>query len=284
MRCFDHEKVRLSYIAAQVNTIDLKVELAIAESMRIYKHSVRTSLFSGIAPGGATTTRLTVAAVVCQKVVNCFGVPGVSTQTIQQIVKAVVWDDVKHGMSVFGAEVLATGGLVAGATVIFLPLILVSGTINAFIVTPATGRLLLMLACDVILILVQAFKESIKKCIGQPRDKDIEAAAHAYRKISKKVHREVKDVVPKNMIKNFKYDKIGNNFRAVIERYVQEVTKGIDLSKLRINDREDDDSDSSTVLSDHDPLNDFLNPAMTSTSTFRSYRTFQDTLNPKKEF
>ncbi|KAL9079902.1 MAG: hypothetical protein Q9157_001241 [Trypethelium eluteriae] len=285
LRCFDHEKVRLSYIAAQVNTIDLKVELAIAESMRVYKHTMRTSVASGIIPGGATTTRLTVAAVVCQKVVNCFGVPGVSVQTIQQIVKTVVWDDVKNNLAVFGAELVAFGGMAAGTTVILLPLVLVTGAINAFVVPPATGRLLLMLACDLILILVQAFKESINKCIGQPRDKDIERAAHAYYKISKKVHREVKDVVPKNMIKNFRYDKISNKFKTIVETYVEEVTKGIDMSKLRINNRDDDDSDSDSApdVKDDDSVADYLKPAMTSTSTLVSDHNSWDTPVHKKE-
>lgn len=38
-RCFDYEKVRMMYVAAQVVRIDLKVDLAVLKTMLIYKKS-----------------------------------------------------------------------------------------------------------------------------------------------------------------------------------------------------------------------------------------------------
>ncbi|KAI9783461.1 MAG: hypothetical protein M1816_001385 [Peltula sp. TS41687] len=100
LRCFTDEKVRMIYIAAQVNRIDIKVEVAIAEIMRIYRHSIGTAASFSMVPTGPSTNRITVAAVVCQKIVSCFVVPTVSFETVLEIVKAVIWDDVGHNVQI----------------------------------------------------------------------------------------------------------------------------------------------------------------------------------------
>lgn len=159
MSCFDHDKVRLVYIASQVTRIDLKVDLAIAETMQIYKHTVRSALLAGYVPGGASTTRITTATVLCKAIISCFGLPRLSHETILEIVKSVIWDDMGHNVSVLFAEGMAITGLVLTLVSggVFAPAIALAGAINTPIVVPATTRLFLMLACDVILILTQAW-------------------------------------------------------------------------------------------------------------------------------
>jgi hypothetical protein len=133
--------------------------MAIAETMRIYKHTVRSALAFGLFPGGSSATRLAVATVVCKAIITCFGLPTVSAKTILEIVDSVIWEDMGHNFSVLFADGIAATGLVftifSGG--LLTPIMLAAGAINAPIVVPATTRLFLTLACDVILILVRAW-------------------------------------------------------------------------------------------------------------------------------
>ncbi|KAF8851319.1 hypothetical protein BDZ45DRAFT_730994 [Acephala macrosclerotiorum] len=248
LSCFNHDKVRLVYIASQVTRIDLKVDMAIAETMRIYKHTVRSALASGFVPGGSSTTRITVATVVCKAIITCFGLPGVSPKTILEIVDSVIWEDMGHNFSVFFAEGIATTGLLmtilSGG--LLAPVMVASGAINAPIVVPATTRLFLMLACDVILILIRAWKESTNKCIVQPLKRDIEQAAHAYRQISKSVHKKIKKVVPRhNIIKSFQANRVKESFEEIIysykDKFTSDIGQGTHVKVLGVEDDSDDD-------------------------------------------
>ena len=225
-RCFDHVKVRKLYIAAQVTRIDLKVELASTETMRLYRRIVRSAAGSTFVPLASSVNRVTVAILVCKAIVACFGTPTVSAVTIQEIVKSVVWDDLEHSFSMVFAEGLAVIGV--GGSILFAgaPLFLASGVVNMTFAVPATARLFLMLACDVILILTRAYKSCTDKCLGQPLKKDIENAAFAYRNISKEVHRAVKDLLPRvNLVGAFKAKKIEIGFEEILEKYKREFTE-----------------------------------------------------------
>jgi hypothetical protein len=87
---FNHDKVRLVYITSQVTRIDLKVDLAIAETMRIYKHTVRSALASGFIPGGASTTRITTTTMLYKAIITSFGLPRVSHKTVLEIMNSVI--------------------------------------------------------------------------------------------------------------------------------------------------------------------------------------------------
>ena len=227
-RCFDHEKVRMQFVAAQVTRIDLKVDLAIIEAMRVYKNAVTSAATIACIPTASSTNRVTVAVVVCKAIVACFGVPGVSAKAIQEIVKCEVWDDMGHNVNVFFAESIAVVGAVG--TLIFggAPLFLAASAINIPFVVPATARLVLMLACDMILILSRAYKDCIDRSVRQPLTQDIDRAAIAYRRISKVVHREIKDLIPQtNVIKTFRAAKILVEFREIVEKFKVQFTEGI---------------------------------------------------------
>ena len=74
--------------------------------------------------------------------------------------------------------------------VIHAPVTLAAGVVRASSSTPATARLVLMFACDTILILSRAFQLSSAKLL-QPGKADIAAAAVAA------VQKETSDVVHK---------------------------------------------------------------------------------------
>ena len=221
-RCFDHEKVRACYVAAQVADVGLKIDLATKDVMRIYKQTVKSAAVTNIAPLATTTTRITVAALVCKSVVQSFGVPTVTPTTVQQIVKNIIVDDLGHNASVFMAEAVATTGIFGTLVLGGIPVFLATAGIAAPLAIPAISRLILMLACDVTLILTRAFRDCTEQALGQPRKQNIEKAAAAYYGPHKDVHRKIKALLPShNFISSFQFDKIKVGYRRILEEHIQ---------------------------------------------------------------
>ena len=231
------------YVAAQVTKIDLKIDLAIRETVRIYKHIIRSAAGIGFIPFGTTVNRVTTAVVVCKAIVSAFGVPSVGAGTVQEIVKNLVWDDVQHGPILFIAESIATVGVFGSLILGGMPVFMVAGALNVPLVVPTTARLFLMLACDVILILTRAFKQCADRCVGQPHKRDVEMAAFAYRDISKKVHRKIKDLIPPhNLIKSFQAGRTMTGFQDIVEKYKRKFVEGVGTgSKSKVSDLNDED-------------------------------------------
>lgn len=246
-RCCDDEKVRMLYIAAQVARIDLKVDLAVTKTMQIYSRILKSASSLSAVPLANITNRVTVAVVVCKAVVNAFGVPSVTAATVQQIVKNVIWDDMGSNISVFVADCIATVGLFGTLILFGMPVFLAAGAVNIPIIVPATAELLLMLSCDVILILVRAFKDCTHQCLGQPLKKDIEEAALAYRQFAKQVHQEIKDLISKlNIIKLFQVAKIKIGVEKILEKYTKLF---VEQSQIRASWHGSDRGSESTLVS-----------------------------------
>lgn len=105
-----------------------------------------------------------------------------------------------------------------------MPVFLASGAINIPLVVPATTRLMLMLASDLILILASSFKQTTLTCIGQPLVKDVENAANRYRPISNKVHKEIMRLVPKrNLVKSFRYNYVQLGLEKIVHSFKVQV-------------------------------------------------------------
>lgn len=199
--------------------------------MRIYTKVLGTASASGIVPTASATNRAGSAISVCRAIVQCFGLPTVNTQTILEIMKSTVWDDAGHNVMVAFSEVVATAGMVATVG-LGMPFVLVAGALNFPLVVPATTRLMLMLASDLILILVRAFRITTTTCVGQPEEKDVAKAAKDYRLISADVHKEIFKLVPRrNVVKSFRYSKVRVGLKRIIEDFREEVVK--DLSSDR---------------------------------------------------
>lgn len=221
-RCFDHEKVRMSYIAAQRAHIDLKVDLAVTKMMQIYKHTiVSTGLVSAI-PLGGSVNRVTVAAVVCKAILNAFGVRSVTANTVQQIIKNVIWDDMGRNFSVFIADCIAAVGILGTILSGGIPVFLIANAVNAPINILATTSLMLMHSCDIILILGRAFKSCKCQHRSQPLKKDIQNASEAYVPFARQVHQEVQELIPKaNLIKTFWTTEITIGVEKILDRYTK---------------------------------------------------------------
>lgn len=189
--------------------------------MRIFKQTIKSVSTISCIPLASTTTRVTVAAVVCKAVVRSFGVPSVTPTAVQQIVKNVIWDDMGHNFSVFVAEGIAAVGVLGTVVLLGMPVFLATSVLSIPLIVPATASLILMLACDVTLILSRAFQRCTRQCLGHPLRKDIEEAAFAYRELSKEVHESIKDLVPKsNVFKSFQFDKIKIGYSRIFQKYI----------------------------------------------------------------
>lgn len=225
------------YVAAQVARMDLKVDSAVRETMRVYKNTIKSTPALGLIPLASSSNRVAVAVAVCKALVNSFSGPSINVTTVQQIVKNVIWDDVEHNFN----------NLLAGTFAITWPL----GTmiINVALIVPSNIRLLLMLACDVTLVLTRAFKECTRRCTGQPLKRDIEKAAYDYRTISRQVHDEVKELIPMhNVYRSFQAERIKNGFRQILDTYLKLFVDGAGTwTSANVPDKESLRSESSSV-------------------------------------
>ncbi|KXT04957.1 hypothetical protein AC578_10334 [Pseudocercospora eumusae] len=197
--CFDIDKVRLLYIRAQVTRIDLKIDMAMCEVMRRYKALVRTASGVSFSFAGSTIHRKNAASKVCKAIINCFGLPGVSTDNVITALNKNVWTYIGVDPLVSIAEAINLLGYIGTGFAGGIPAWLVTGAISLPLVVPATCRLFLTMSADLILVLTRAFKEVTFRNSGQPQERDVQAAARIYRVrgYSTHIHKHIKTLIPR---------------------------------------------------------------------------------------
>lgn len=104
--CFDSEKVRLLYIAARIKRIDLKVDAAIEDVIQRYKSLVKSTVVTGFIPGGSSLNRPYVSVKICSAVVDCFGILNLSQNTVFNIIKPIIWEELSKCIPHVAGEVL----------------------------------------------------------------------------------------------------------------------------------------------------------------------------------
>ncbi|KAL9611273.1 MAG: hypothetical protein Q9167_004070 [Letrouitia subvulpina] len=202
------ERLRLLYIATQTASINLKISAAIGEVMKIYRRVLGTASTLSFLPMASSTNRPSSAISICKAIVQCFGLPTINYDTVFEIVKSTVWDDAGHNMLIALGEAAATVGVLATVACGGMPIFLATGAFNFPLVVPATTRLILMLASDLILILARAFRITTTTCVGQPSEKDT------------------------NVVKSFRYKKVRLGLEEIVERF-----KGTNISTLDQSDQ-----------------------------------------------
>ncbi|KAK6853685.1 hypothetical protein PG995_010497 [Apiospora arundinis] len=224
--CFSHDKVRLLYIRAQVARIDLKMSLAIGETMRIYRNVLKSSISVASVPLLTTTNRFSAAVELCRVILTCFGIPSVTPGVAFDICKKHIFDDIGSDFAVFFAECIASVSMVASIGSFGLPFFLIPMTMNVPLVVPAAERLILMLACDLILIFSRSFKEATAKCLAQPEIADLVQAASSYKNVCKEVHSHIATKMPKrNVLKFFRVAEVEEMLRNTIQDFKMKVMK-----------------------------------------------------------
>ncbi|KAK4888693.1 hypothetical protein LTR27_012432 [Elasticomyces elasticus] len=251
-RCFDTDTVRLLYIRAQVTRIDLKIDLALCEVTRRYKRLIRSATGSSFAPMGATIARKVSINQVTKAVINCLSLSTVSANVAVEALKSNVWNSLGYNVTLAFAEGLQFIGLAGTAFVLGAPIWAVTGGINSSYIVPATCRLFLTMACDLIFVLARSFKEVTFRASGQPNEKDVSAAARNYmiRGYSQHVHDEIKVLLPRhNVIASMKADRVRQGVEAIFARYKDKLMEDVDLPlKLGRTKLRDGDGDSLTLI------------------------------------
>ncbi|OAG41002.1 hypothetical protein AYO21_04844 [Fonsecaea monophora] len=217
------EKVRIFAVAAQVVDVEQKIDSAITECMRLGLHAVRTAMVPLPLSGAIGTP--TVARILCQHVLQCFGFPKALPEEVEEIMTRVVLGHLKKFMTVTIAEFVGVGVVTTG--VIF-------GTMGAggalalslcILAAPPTARMLFKCACDMILILERAFRYQGKYV----STKQIEDAAVYYTTamtktfagkellLQKHVHDEVDRLIPLTKISTgLKFSKLRPGLEDII--------------------------------------------------------------------
>lgn len=236
---FSHEKLRLVYIAAQFASIDLKVDLAIIETMRIYRRVLGTSAGLSMIPSASMTNRTAAILAVGGAIMKCFGLPGIKTQTLFEIVKFTMWDNIGHdAMLAFSEAVAGAGGFMTVATA-GIPFFLVAGAVNPPLVIPAVSRSILIFSADLVLVLSHALGKIMLTCTDLPSEKDIAKAAEEFRPHCAKIHDEVLALVPRsNFIKCLQYNRVRRGLEHVVEKYRHMATDS--TGKITVHPHEDD--------------------------------------------
>ncbi|KAK1456487.1 hypothetical protein CMEL01_16391 [Colletotrichum melonis] len=203
-------------IQSLVARLDLKVDLALESVMAIYRNVVRRSTLTAGLPAATPMNRKSAAIKLCEAIISCFGIPGVDGKTAFDVYGRNIFD--KEGNSIATATAEAIAAVSAITTGIFLgiPFILISAGSNVPLVVPTTARLILMLACDLILMFSRGFQEASGKCNTQPQLADLEKAAAAYQAHSPRVHKKVKSLVP-GVSMCFRMDKIKLGIKEILQ-------------------------------------------------------------------
>lgn len=218
--------------------IDLKINSAINETMKIYRYVLGTGTALGYIPTAAPIHLNLYAISVCKAIVQCFGLPRVSHRTVYEIVKGNLWNDLEHDFSVITPNSLSNVYLTSAEIV---GTALTVGLLNIPLVLVVTTRLILILATDLILTLIRSYHATTtaSPSTGNPPElKDVENAAAYYRNSSSKVHKEILGLVPRRKLtKTYRYHKIRLGLEEVVRQWQMELTKDPRTGSSRSNQR-----------------------------------------------
>ncbi|KAL6250476.1 hypothetical protein RBB50_002778 [Rhinocladiella similis] len=150
------DRVRLFAVAAQVVDVEQKIDSAITECMRLGTHAIRTALVP--LPFTSAIGTPTVARILCEHVLQCFGFPKAMPDAVEEIMNRVVLGHLKAFMAVTVAEFLTVGLATTGLVIGTMGAGAVLGLASCILAAPPTARMLFKCACDMILILERSFR------------------------------------------------------------------------------------------------------------------------------
>jgi hypothetical protein len=109
------DRVRLFCVAAQVVDVEQKIDSAITECMRLATHAVRTAMVP--LPFSSAVGTPTVARILCEHMLLCFGFPKAMPDEVEEIVLKVLFGHLKAFMTVTMIEFVAVSAVTAGLIV-----------------------------------------------------------------------------------------------------------------------------------------------------------------------
>ena len=211
---------------AQGVLVELKVQEAIKESLRLYKHAVRTSAVRTSAvplsfTGSVSTT--VVAPMIVSAICGIFNFHGISGDIAWQCMTNVLVSNTTANVVQLFAQALGAAGVIMAETGVgFAPGAALATSMAAvnIVSTPQFSRALLMCALDTILIMDHAFWQ----CDNDQKEvekKDIDKSAEWFSNgRSSKVHEDIKSLVRIwNPLEVFDYVRLEKEMNAIVERY-----------------------------------------------------------------
>lgn len=213
-----HERVRRLFIAAQICSVAPKIKFSLDNSIRLYKHAVRTSSIPVAFTGTIATT--TVTALIVSQILKAFQYNGLSLSVmIRTVSNALIRNYEANGIQLAG-QILSAVGMGAVGTVAAAPAgaaILVGATVINIVAIPQFARLLLMCTVDTVLIMERLFWE----CDGEaPTTNQLDDACDAYRAKMDHVHRDVKGLLPVYGFWNaYSYDWLHKELTKIVEKH-----------------------------------------------------------------
>lgn len=109
------DRVRLFCVAAQVVDVEQKIDSAITECMRLATHAVRTAMVP--LPFSSAVGTPTVARILCEHMLLCFGFPKAIPDEVEDIMLKVLFGHLKAFMTVTMVEFVAVSAVTAGLIV-----------------------------------------------------------------------------------------------------------------------------------------------------------------------
>ncbi|KAH0280647.1 hypothetical protein KCU91_g861, partial [Aureobasidium melanogenum] len=211
--------IRNLFIGAQMADLQAKIDGTIEESLRLYKHAVRTAAvpiaFSGLA---ASTT---VGAMIATNITKTFKFKSFSSNLAGQTIwNALVSNYESTGITMFGQGLAFCGGW-ALAIPGMQPLGAAAALTGTLIVKassiPQYGRLLLMCTVDVLLIMERVFWLHEDNITAS----HIQDACEYYKKEKvDKVHTEVKEILPVwGVLSAYNYTKLEKGLKKIVRKH-----------------------------------------------------------------
>jgi len=106
------DRVRLFCVAAQVVDVEQKINSAITECMRLATHAVRTAMVP--LPFSSAVGTPTVARILCEHMLLCFGFPKVMPDEVEAIMLKILFGHMKAFMTVTFVEFMVVSAITTG--------------------------------------------------------------------------------------------------------------------------------------------------------------------------
>lgn len=145
------DRVYGALVSAQVADLDLKIDLSIDQTVRLLRTEMKSLIFpTVIGPP-------TLSKVICETILRCYGLTKAEANQVDAIMEEIVWPNMVKYMAQHITQNLAIWTLATGlgaATGLGFGLV----AVLPFLEAPAVARVIVKGACDLIIVLDQAFR------------------------------------------------------------------------------------------------------------------------------
>lgn len=241
------DRVYGALVSAQVADLGLKIDLSIDQTVRLLRTEMQSLIFpAAIGPP-------TISKAICETILRCFGLTKAEANQVDAIMAEMVWPNLVRYMAQHISQNLAVWTLATGlgaATGLGLGLV----AVLPFLEAPAVARVIVKGACDLIIVLDQAFRwggrelspDLVRRAAAEYRRETVVGMSVSARS---RVHHDINSMFP---IMSKLVTRIYRS--GYITKITEEMRKIIEANRMRLGDTpREPDADSplsSTTLAD----------------------------------